>query len=80
MRLELFTVGPLEVNCCVLWDEQTREAAIIDCGARTDSERSQIDRLIKAERLTLLRELAVRQMKTLSGISLEKLPRLTEEM
>ena len=53
MRLELFTVGPLEVNCCVLWDEQTREAAIIDCGARTDSERSQIDRLIKAERLTL---------------------------
>ena len=33
-----------------------------------------------AERLTLLRELAVRQMKTLSGISLEKLPRLTEEM
>lgn len=34
----------------------------------------------QAERLTLLRELAVRQMKTLSGISLEKLPRLTEEM
>ena len=34
----------------------------------------------QAERLTLLWELAVRQMKTLSGISLEKLPRLTEEM
>ena len=34
----------------------------------------------QAERLTVLRELAVRQMKTLSGISLEKLPRLTEEM
>lgn len=34
----------------------------------------------QAERLTLLRELAVRQMKTLSGISLEKLPRLAEEM
>ena len=34
----------------------------------------------QAERLKLLRELAVRQMKTLSGISLEKLPRLTEEM
>ena len=33
----------------------------------------------QAERLTLLRELAMRQMKTLSGISLEKLPRLTEE-
>ena len=34
----------------------------------------------QAERLKLLRELAVRQMKTLSDISLEKLPRLTEEM
>ena len=34
----------------------------------------------QAERLKLLRELAVRQMKILSGISLEKLPRLTEEM
>lgn len=33
----------------------------------------------QAERLTLLRELAMRQMKILSGISLEKLPRLTEE-
>ena len=34
----------------------------------------------QAERMKLLRELAVRQMKTLSGISLEKLTRLTEEM
>ena len=34
----------------------------------------------QAERLLMLRELAVRQMQTLSGISMEKLPRLPGEM
>ena len=53
MKTEIFTVGPLEVNSCLLWDEQTGDAAIIDFGARKDSEREHLDMIIRAERLTL---------------------------
>ena len=53
MKLAHFIVGPLEVNSCLLWDEASREAAVIDFGARKDEERMQLDRLIADEGLTL---------------------------
>ena len=53
MKTEIFTDGPLEVHSCLLWDDQTGDAAIIDFGARKDSEREHLDMIIRAERLTL---------------------------
>lgn len=33
MRVERLTVGPLDVNCYILWDDTSHEAIIIDPGA-----------------------------------------------
>ena len=33
MKLETMVLGPLATNCYILWDEQTKEAAVIDPGA-----------------------------------------------
>ncbi|MBI5343977.1 MAG: MBL fold metallo-hydrolase, partial [Deltaproteobacteria bacterium] len=40
-------VGPLEVNCYIIWDEETREAVIIDPGWDADK----IELAIKAQGL-----------------------------
>lgn len=53
MNCEIFTFNPLGVNCCLMWDEQTRQAAIIDCSARTESEFAQIERAIEGNHLLL---------------------------
>ena len=36
MRVERLTVGPLDVNCYILWDEKSNEAMVIDPGAEPD--------------------------------------------
>ncbi len=36
MRVERLTVGPLDVNCYILWDEKSNEAIVIDPGAEPD--------------------------------------------
>ena len=36
MRLDVFPVGPLACNCAILFDEQTREAIVIDGGDGVD--------------------------------------------
>ena len=33
MKLETMVLGPLATNCSILWDEQTKDAAVIDPGA-----------------------------------------------
>ncbi len=33
MKLETMVLGPLATNCYILWDEQTKDAAVIDPGA-----------------------------------------------
>ena len=53
MKIKRFTVGPLEVNCYLLWDEQTHEAAVIDYGARRDDEHERFAQFVEAEKLTL---------------------------
>ena len=49
MILEIFPVGPLQCNCTILGDEETREAIIIDPG----DEISRIHRRLTALGLTL---------------------------
>ncbi len=36
MQVERLTVGPLDVNCYILWDDTSHEAIIIDPGAEPD--------------------------------------------
>jgi glyoxylase-like metal-dependent hydrolase (beta-lactamase superfamily II) len=49
MILETFPVGPLQCNCTILADEDTREAIVIDPG----DEISRIHRRLQAQGLTL---------------------------
>ncbi len=49
MLLETFPVGPLQCNCTILADEQTREAIVIDPG----DEISRIHRRLRIHGLTL---------------------------
>ena len=53
MNCEIFTFNPLEVNCCILWDEDSRDAAIVDCSARKPEEFSKISSCIRTQKLNL---------------------------
>lgn len=50
LYIKTFEVNPLSENCYVVSDE-TKECVIIDCGAFTDEEKSEIIDYIKAEGL-----------------------------
>lgn len=49
MKFKKFIVNPLQVNCYLLWDEDTREAAFIDCGTWYSSEQKDITEFVKKE-------------------------------
>ncbi|BAT71974.1 hydroxyacylglutathione hydrolase [Thermosulfidibacter takaii ABI70S6] len=49
MRIETVVVGPLEVNCYIIWDEKTKEGAIIDPGA----EGKRLERILEVEGIDL---------------------------
>ena len=53
MTYKLFRVNLIEENTYLLWDEDTRQAAIIDCGAWTAGERQEISDFISTEKLQL---------------------------
>ena len=38
-----FVVNPIEENCYIIWDDITKEGAIVDCGAWTKGEHARID-------------------------------------
>lgn len=44
-----FVVRPIEENTYVLWDDVTREGAIVDCGAWSDRDKGWIDDFIRDE-------------------------------
>lgn len=50
MNIKIFTTGPLDVNCYIVSDE-TKECAIIDCGAFTENEQKSIIDYIRQEQL-----------------------------
>ncbi|MCD6326303.1 MBL fold metallo-hydrolase [bacterium] len=45
MKYEQLTIGPLDVNCYILWDEDSNEAMIIDAGAEPERILSAVKRL-----------------------------------
>ncbi len=53
MQITRFVVNMLQENCYLVWDESTREAALIDCGAYRDEEKRAISDYIKNNSLTL---------------------------
>ena len=52
LNIQRFEVNPVQENCYVVSDE-TREAAVIDCGAFFDEERKAVVNYIKENGLTL---------------------------
>lgn len=36
MRIKTLVVGPIEVNCHILWDEDTKEAIVVDPGGNPE--------------------------------------------
>ena len=53
LKHKSFTVNPIEENTYLIWDEETLEAAIVDCGAWIDGERQMIADFISARHLQL---------------------------
>ena len=52
MKLKIFVVNPIQVNCYLLWDE-TNEAILIDCGAWFPHEKEEIKEFVKNNGLTI---------------------------
>ena len=42
MRIQQFTVNPVQENTYLLWDEESLDAAVIDCGVHSQTEREQL--------------------------------------
>jgi len=53
MKVLTFTFNPIQENTYLLWDELTREAAIIDCGAYEEGERKLLCNEISSHQLRL---------------------------
>ena len=53
MKIQVFPVNELLVNCYLLWDETSFEAALIDCGAQSPAEWAEIKEQIIERQLTL---------------------------
>lgn len=51
LKYRRFVCNPVEENTYVVWDETSREAAIVDCGAFTNGEKREIAAFIKEEQL-----------------------------
>lgn len=52
LQVKQFSFNHFQVNCYVIWDEQTKRCAIVDPGAETDSEQTQLTRFIESSGLT----------------------------
>jgi glyoxylase-like metal-dependent hydrolase (beta-lactamase superfamily II) len=52
LQVKIFVFNPVMENTYLLYDE-TKEAAIIDCGAMTSEERKELSDFIKEKKLTL---------------------------
>lgn len=48
-----FVVNPVEENCYIIWDDNSHEGAVIDCGAWTKDEHRQIANFIREHGITL---------------------------
>jgi glyoxylase-like metal-dependent hydrolase (beta-lactamase superfamily II) len=48
-----FVVNPVEENCYIIWDDNSHEGAVIDCGAWSKDEHRQIASFIREHGITL---------------------------
>lgn len=53
LRYKTFVMNPVQVNCYVLWDTETHDGVIIDCGAWNETEQKRLQEFIEGERITL---------------------------
>ena len=53
MNMKAFQVNELGVNCYLIWDDKSREAALIDCGAQAEYEWDAINIEMKGRNLML---------------------------
>lgn len=53
LRYKTFVMNPVQVNCFVLWDTETHDGVIIDCGAWNETEQKRLQEFIEGERINL---------------------------
>ena len=53
LRYKTFVMNPVQVNCYVLWDTETHDGVIIDCGAWNETEQTRLQEFIEGERINL---------------------------
>lgn len=51
LQYKRFTFNPVEENTYILWDDESREAAVIDCGAFDPYEQEQLENYIRENNL-----------------------------
>ncbi len=52
-RYKRFVVNPIEENCYIIWDDISREGAIIDCGTWSKGEKNSIATFIRDNNISL---------------------------
>lgn len=55
MKIKQLTNNPFQENTYIIWDEQSHDAAIIDCGALFDGEKKAISGYITENNLNIIR-------------------------
>ncbi|HZG01947.1 MAG TPA: MBL fold metallo-hydrolase [Chitinophagales bacterium] len=53
LRVHYFTFNPFQENTFVLWDDASKEAAIVDAGNSTSSEHDELERYVKQNALVV---------------------------
>ena len=53
LHYKLFTLNPVEENCYILWDDNSMEGAIIDCGSWNERENNIISDFIQTKGIKL---------------------------
>lgn len=55
MGIKCFVNNPIQENTYVVWDEVSREAAVVDCGALTEGERERMREWVREKELRVVR-------------------------
>lgn len=55
MKIQKFQFGPFQVNSYVLWDENTKDAVVVDAGCLFDNEKQELKSFIEQNELKLQR-------------------------
>lgn len=57
LQYSTFVMNPIQVNCYLLWDNDTRDGAVIDCGAWNQTEQTHLQNFIETEGIRLTQSL-----------------------